>query len=125
MERALDARAAAARRANPSPRLQALLSAFDGAGPPPAAGEGGTPPPPPQQQEGVAGAMPGTAGLTQAEHRARERAAVVATWQVPAVPLFFAAPRGQAKAVAALLAARLTLAKLHDARGLVAVGPRR
>lgn len=107
---------ASRRRANPSARMSALYSVFGTA-----EEESAAAPVSPAEDEPVAGEDESISvaaraaqqpGLTAREHKAKARAAVVATWQIPAAPLFWQASRSDAKACAAVLAEQLTMARI-------------
>lgn len=51
-------------------------------------------------------------GLTAAEYRRKARSNMIATWQMPAIPLFFAATRNAAKACAASLSEHITIHRI-------------
>lgn len=113
------AAAAEQRRANPSARLSTLYSAF-GDGGSSQGEEAAAPPEASGLDEDVAGALEvdrSLGGMSAAQHRAKARQEVVATWQLNAVPLFYTGTRSAAKSLAKHLAGQLTLQRVLAATG--------
>eukprot|EP00983_Pelagomonas_calceolata_P049415 1141511-Pelagomonas_calceolata.AAC.6 len=99
------------RRANPSARMSALYSAFSNFQMPEAGG--GSPAVALMDStDELPGSIQSPPGLTEREHRSRERSKIVATWQMMAVPVFFVGSRSAAKACAAALSENLTMGRI-------------
>ncbi|KAF5841515.1 hypothetical protein DUNSADRAFT_12443 [Dunaliella salina] len=99
------------RRANPSARMSALYSAFSDIQMPeakesvPAVAHANS-------TEELSGSIQSSPGLSEREHRARERRKIVATWQMMAVPVFFVGSRSAAKGCAAALSEHLKMSRI-------------
>jgi hypothetical protein len=100
------------RRANPSARLSALYSLFESSGQDADLENKSMISQPNYFPDAFISASRQQPGPTAREHMSKARSAVVATWQMPAVPVFLRAPRPAAKACAAILAGQLTMSRV-------------